>query len=1129
MADGVSAFAYWRALKNKVTTYAERLQVSRVARTVYVTFRNKWYGLLADLQTDPSPVMLNYMSDGWSAFMWQVNKTQCGRRSITTWTRERQEFVLQRGILKVAKVRGIVGAMLFEAPRPLLHGRSAWNMLTAFEEFMPPLRSFTTGPCVTFAVFDGLQKAPLRRMILAKNELRYERETITSGVEMDGTFLQENIPTLMNALTDFVFIIHCIMHVFNLALKWGVAGTCSTEIQENLHIAIRSCNQSTWALHDQFDIFVLTRAVPMAALPDQATLDARAATWRLVLRDPDLLDILEESLAWWDPVLQLLYVRAEYFAKANFRLEMCALLKRLEIFCDFADTRFSGTRDSTCSWFGALLCGLDYVVGLVRNDPRHTMEYLSGHSKGVDPATRYHAAVLCATSLVTDKAQRTLLEDDRFLKNSAGILEDMWDEVDYVWKVAPLVWESLIAVIGGPYTAARLRHDVLVACLRTHAKSDLSAFRQLRQYPLKLTQGDIASNVDALQRHTVSDITDTVALQFQEALDLGWSPSKAERTLELVSDASCTVTLVEQGHGVSAQNLDAHQFGNTYSLQSRSMIHQARGTFGTTEESKAKAKIDNKIEHFNNVRGKRFEGKDYLASINATRAVAGVDAPADRLALARAAIGTREARYQALGPLGKVAVERQAAAEKRKRQAAIDGELEHLHAKRTLLDIRLAQEKQPRSGIRTQVSSFTLSDDDRDVFNAQFERIEQDYNMELLKNQFPGSPKPPPPAHRTLIENSAQGRTAKEKLPPMLAKMCRYRDAFNNVFLFEGDGSVPDTCYMVALLVQKPYQVVWHRMERVTPQHGATFVYRDALFEASMRRPRPPAFRFTKEFLVDTEVHFENPDDVWVWGDFQFTEESMVVRIIGGDPIPFAAFYPHEGAAERAEAGDRARRPPLPPGLEAALLEEFPWLTPEDLGKVRPGRGHGGRRGPGLGGEDGDPPDVEEEVEDEHVPPPPDDHAVDVRALAQHLMHLREVWAHDEEQHLFFYVHNRGGEWLMLHKKEGSDSATCYAREPAKAFCRAYRWPQQRGFGYKKHGGVANANRLAREVARLGHWYCCTWHANECLEDFEFAEDHQAPDDFDFVDWATTLAIDSAVFEAVIAVRAMKPVKAAES
>ena len=113
----------------------------------------------------------------------------------------------------------------------------------------------------------------------------------------------------------------------------------------------------------------------------------------------------------------------------------------------------------------------------------------------------------------------------------------------------------------------------------------------------------------------------------------------------------------------------------------------------------------------------------------------------------------------------------------------------------------------------------------------------------------------------------------------------------------------------------------------------------------------------------------------------------------------------------------------------------------------------------------------------------------------------------------------------MLHKKEASDTATCYTREAAKAFCKAYAWPQQKGFGYTKHGGVENTNRLAREVARLGHWYCCTWHANECLGDFHFVEEHMAPDDYDFIVWATTLAPESAVFDATLAVRAMKPLR----
>ena len=95
----------------------------------------------------------------------------------------------------------------------------------------------------------------------------------------------------------------------------------------------------------------------------------------------------------------------------------------------------------------------------------------------------------------------------------------------------------------------------------------------------------------------------------------------------------------------------------------------------------------------------------------------------------------------------------------------------------------------------------------------------------------------------------------------------------------------------------------------------------------------------------------------------------------------------------------------------------------------------------------------------------------DMHAMAAELIDIRSTWKHDEDQQLYFYVHNRGGAWLAEHKGKSGDSATAMARSEAKAFCLQFHWPQQRGFGYSKFGSIDNANRLAREVARLGHWY----------------------------------------------------------
>ena len=85
-------------------------------------FTQKWNQLLARLREYPSRAMLCYMSDGWSTWRWHVRRSQDGPKVTSTWSRERSEYLLQRAVLKIQQPSGTVGAIMFEAPRPMFRG-----------------------------------------------------------------------------------------------------------------------------------------------------------------------------------------------------------------------------------------------------------------------------------------------------------------------------------------------------------------------------------------------------------------------------------------------------------------------------------------------------------------------------------------------------------------------------------------------------------------------------------------------------------------------------------------------------------------------------------------------------------------------------------------------------------------------------------------------------------------------------------------------------------------------------------------------------------------------------------------------------------------------------------------------
>ena len=230
------------------------------------------------------------------------------------WARERKEFVLQRGILKVARSNGMVdAATMFSAPRPLHHGKAAWNLLTTFSEFHLPLRHFTKGPCLVVAIFDGLHCSSLRRMIPARQRLYYEQLRLSAERDGDADAVRE-LDTGLLEQTDNSIVLHCVMHVFNLALKWAVSPWSSADYLENFHIAIKSCNRSSWAIHDQIHSFIRAHVVPYTIVPGTATLAGRAKLWQLIVRGASFLELFEESWFWFDPTLNLVFIRPDFFA-----------------------------------------------------------------------------------------------------------------------------------------------------------------------------------------------------------------------------------------------------------------------------------------------------------------------------------------------------------------------------------------------------------------------------------------------------------------------------------------------------------------------------------------------------------------------------------------------------------------------------------------------------------------------------------------------------------------------------------------------------------------------------------------------------------------------------------------------
>ena len=214
--EGVCAMQRWRSLKTFATSYTQRCEVLKLAKSLGVFLRRSWDQILQSVRDSGAPIMLCYMSDGWSAFSWKSVKYKLDGKAIADWQRERSEYLTERGILKCSESLGVTeSAISIVAPRPLYHSKTAWNMFTCYLDFHPSLRAFSTGPIVTFGCFDGLHLSSMKRMMHGRRQLYYEYlESTATDADCLGI-------TRSQKLIDFIFTIHCVAHAFSLAVKWA--------------------------------------------------------------------------------------------------------------------------------------------------------------------------------------------------------------------------------------------------------------------------------------------------------------------------------------------------------------------------------------------------------------------------------------------------------------------------------------------------------------------------------------------------------------------------------------------------------------------------------------------------------------------------------------------------------------------------------------------------------------------------------------------------------------------------------------------------------------------------------------------------------------------------------------------
>ena len=223
---------------------------------------------------------------------------------------------------------------------------------------------------------------------------------------------------------------------------------------------------------------------------------------------------------------------------------------------------------------------------------------------------RYFAVLSMFTALITESAAGILMEDNRFLLVHQPMWQAMEEEMTYVSSLQIEVFQQMIPLVGGEFTAAGLRSDVLMSCHRAMAFCWREAFLQLEHYPLSLALGDVEANLRELLAKPLADITDPTALQFREALEEGWSIDAAAEHLEFLREAGATTDLVEQSHAFGRSTLLSHTELGQVQLQARSLVMQCHAAFSLDAAQAQVQQLQQKIAVLEAKLDKRFDGSD---------------------------------------------------------------------------------------------------------------------------------------------------------------------------------------------------------------------------------------------------------------------------------------------------------------------------------------------------------------------------------------------------------------------------------------------------------------------------------------------------------------------------------------
>jgi hypothetical protein len=541
-----------------------RREVSSLAACIAAFLQQKWTRMLARSNAVGTPVLMAYMSDGWSTELAQCKSIQLGESSCRRVGRWRAEFLAEKSLLKSFDENGnIVMMMKLHAPRAMA-GKDGWSIFGASLQHGFLRLSCPDLIVVSCYLQDGLHASSFLRRHRARHEIHYD--------------LQDHLaPEAVFSLRaqDWVVGMRCILHVASSAIKWGLVKWTSEAILDDTHLCIKSLRNSSAPLQDFVSKHVLHRVFYEDAA---ASIQERGLFWTALGVPAPLLEFVLSVDPRWDPDRELLLVRMCLQDTANAVDTVEGVVSYFLQWRNWSDTRWAGVGVAARHFIGSLCVGVESLVALVdREGVNNEKFYLGASRRRMSTSVKKYVAIAALACYPLEGFTLSLLEDDRFLLQAAELHDDIKVEAEYVGNLPDSFWDMVARLVAEPgYDGGQLRSDTLEAIRTSMAYLDRNAYADLRCLPMSLTQGDVDKN---LQELLGKDIHDADSLTKKIHFCARFLPRQTRQAFRLVQDMPCGIGLVEKGHAAGAFVRRHHATLGEDQLEVRAFVNEARPLF----------------------------------------------------------------------------------------------------------------------------------------------------------------------------------------------------------------------------------------------------------------------------------------------------------------------------------------------------------------------------------------------------------------------------------------------------------------------------------------------------------------------------------------------------------------------